>query len=361
MCTRTGTIGRVMALVGLAGLLALGPVACGGGGGTSVPPGSTRAYVGTQSPGDLWSWTLRSDGTFDAANETLSYTYAGTYARLPSDYLKLTVTSSTEPGMTLPGTAYAFEVPGSALVVQPVGSDSNVMVAVATSTCPAGSSFDLAWVELTRSTWDVVTDEAYGTASVSVTGSTWDLTTSGFLLDGTAMGSDVVTGLTCTAGIITDPASPAAVIAIAPTGVFIRDGGPGEGAVMGMRAPTSPVSLSDLVLAGREFRGFHYEDASLGSFDSVAVWARPDGAGSMHGGEYDDIEANVEASRPPATIAFGAQASPGIVNATLTDEAGTSDIVFMINELGGRYFLFGISVDTHDGHPYNFIVIETGP
>lgn len=356
----TGTIGRVMALVGLAGLLALGPVACGGGG-DPTPAGSTRAYIGTQSPGDLWSWALHPDGTFDAENETLGYTYAGTYTSLPSDFLKLTVTSSTEPGMTLPGTAYAVEVPDSALVVRPVGLDSNVIVAVATSTCPAGPSFDLAWVELTRSTWDVATDDAYGTANVSVTGSTWDLVTSGFLLDGTATGTDVIAGLTCTAGIVTDPATPDAVIAIAPTGVFVRDGGPGEGGVMGMRTPSLPISLSDLVLAGREFRGFDYMDDRLATYDSVPVWARPDGEGGMHGGEYDDIETNVETADPPATIAFGAQTSPGIVNATLTDRAGTSDIVFMINKLGGRYFVFGISVDTHDGHPYNFVAIETGP
>ncbi len=162
-------------------------------------------------------------------------------------------------------------------------------------------------------------------------------------------------------GIVTDPAEPDAVLAIAASGVFIRDGGPGQGATMGMRRPTSEISLSDLTGAGREFRGFHYKDDSTRPADSMPVWARPDGAGGLWGGEYDDIEADVETSDPPAQIRFLAQSTPGVLNAELEDSSGRSPIVFMVNRLGGRYFLFGISVDTHDGQPYNFVAIETGP
>ena len=63
---------------------------------------------------------------------------------------------------------------------------------------------------------------------------------------------------------------------------------------------------------------------------------------------------------PPqhALLTFDTQASPGIVNGSLTDSAGTSPVVFLVNRLDGLYFIFGISVDTNDGRPYNFVAIE---
>ena len=54
-------------------------IGCGGGGGTPGTGGtgstdqSTRDYVATQQPGDVWSWTL-SPTTFIGTNETLNHT-----------------------------------------------------------------------------------------------------------------------------------------------------------------------------------------------------------------------------------------------------------------------------------------------
>jgi len=350
---------RVGAWLGILALLAVGPMACGGGGSSAEDP--SRTYVGTQSPGDLWAWALDPDGTFTARNQTLAYDYAGTWTVLPSDFLLLTVTSTTEPGMVTPATAYAVEVPWSALVVKPAGAAANVIVAVSTTSCPSGVDMDLGWVELADASFDVASDSAYGTADVTMAGSTWDVEVDAFLLDGTSAGSDSLPGMTCAAGIVTDPADADAVLAMASTGVFVRDGGPGDGAAIGMRLPTTPVDLADLVAAGREFRGIHYRDDSPVAEDSVPVWARPDGAGGLWGHEYDDIETNVESPPPYAQVTFDTQVRPGIVRGTLTDSAGMRDIVYVIGRLGGRYFVFGISVDTHDGTPYNFIVVETTP
>ena len=58
------------------GLCAL--AACGGGSSTPAdPPGpTTYVYKGTQSPGDVWTYTIVGS-TFTARNETLGHDYRG--------------------------------------------------------------------------------------------------------------------------------------------------------------------------------------------------------------------------------------------------------------------------------------------
>ncbi|MHC5009428.1 MAG: hypothetical protein ACYTG6_00580 [Planctomycetota bacterium] len=343
--------------LGFVALFAL--LACGGGGGGDGPaPAPSREYVGTQSPGDLWSWTLDPLDTWEATNETLAFDYSGTYESLPSGFLKFIVTGSTEPGMVLPAVAYGLEMPNTALLVKPDGPDENLICMVAAGSCPVGPTRILNWVEMTDAFWNPLTDTAYGIATATITGANMDIENDRWLLDGTPLPPESLTGFTCASGIITDPTTPAAAIVMAPTGVFISDSGPGEGGVIGMDAPAVDIDLADLVLAGREYRGTHFKDQTTSGDDSRAVWARPGGPGDLTGGEYIDIETNVERTTSLATIVFVDQPSPGIVNGTLEDDAGTSDIVFLINQLGGRYFIYGISVDTNDGKPYNFLVIE---
>ncbi len=335
---------------------AAGLPACGGGGGGATPD-AARDYVGTQSPGDLWTWSVLPGGTWSAANSTLGYTYAGTWTTLPSSYLELTITETTEPGASVGDKAYALEVPDTALVVKPAGAGSNLIIAARLGACAAGPTLALNWVEVTDATWDDATSDAYGVAAVTVSGATWTGSVDAWLLDGTSLGSDTMPTFSCSGGVVRNVAAPSEVIALAPTGAFISDNGPGGGGVMGMTVPPAPIVLADLVAAGREYRAFQYKDASSGSDDSRASWARA-GEGRLTAGDYKDIVLNLEDNLSTATITFDSQPLPGIVRGTLDDGAGSSDIIFVVNRLGGRYFMFGIAVDTSDTKPYNFVAIE---
>jgi hypothetical protein len=77
-----------------------------------------RSYGGTQAPGDYHKYSLYNDGTWEATNLTLDTHYSGTYVSLPSGFLKLTVTASTDPTVILPFDCYACELPNTALLVQ---------------------------------------------------------------------------------------------------------------------------------------------------------------------------------------------------------------------------------------------------
>ena len=234
--------------------------ACGGGGsgggGGSNPPaigsGGTHSYLGTQSPGDVWTWTIDRDvGTFNATNETLAYTYSGTAATMTNGFLQLTINTSTDPGITPGDIAYAIEVPDTLLLIKPAGSGSNVIVAAAQGSCPTANATSN-WITMPENAWDPTGDVAYGTADSVVTGSTIDFTVNRFRLDGVALASATPSG-TCSAGRINFAAGE--VIGMTPSGMFIGDNGPGLGGFVGVEAPGVNIDIVALTASGKEFRG----------------------------------------------------------------------------------------------------------
>jgi hypothetical protein len=318
---------------------------------------STREYTGTQSPGDVWEWTITTSGgagTFTATNRTLGYDYSGDVETLSNKFIKLTVTASTEPGFTSPAEAYALEIPGTVLFIKPAGSPE-VIVGAARGECPTTDT-TYNWVELLEYPYDSTADTVYGTADSTVTGTNFDFSITKYLISGTLDGSDSSTGFTCTDGEMTHGSS-SSVISITPSGVVIIDNGPGAGGVVGIEAPSSSVDMSLVTGAGREYRGLLFKDEATGG-ETETIWTRPDGSGGLTGGGYDDFEAGTETT-DNAVITFGAQSTPGIINGTLTDSSGDNDILFIINLIDGRYFIYGAGHNTNDpDEPYNFFVIE---
>ncbi len=345
-------------------LAALTLAACGNNGDSSGNDNSNpaRNYLGTQAPGDVWSWTITTDsegtGTFNASNDTLGNTYSGGVETLENGFLKLTVIATTDPAFV---PQYALEFPGTALVIKPAGT-GNAIVAVALGPCPRVSA-TYNWVDLFVSTWNPTTDQAYGVSVATVAGSTFNFSNTNYLLDGSSLGTSAVTGFTCSGGILrnsTDPTDPTVIVAT-PSGAFIGDNGPGAGGIVGMRAPASNIDWNDVVLAGREYRGVYFEDGNTdpAQDDTGPLWGRPNGSGGLSGGDWSDFEGNVETTTPaPGTIRFVAQNSPGIVNATLTDGAGTTPMVLMINRINGKYFIYGAQTNTSSGNGANFLAIE---
>jgi hypothetical protein len=349
----------ILAIITLALLAAVLFAACSK---SSSDSPSARNCIGTQSPGDVWSWTITLDstgaGTFSAKNETLNRDYSGSVSTMPNKFLKLLVTATTDTTVTsLPAVASALEVPGTVLIVKPAGNTENVIVAVASGDCPTQSAtYNL--VQLAWPGWNAATSSAYEVDDVAVSGSDVEVFGNQYLLNGTVIGSPNQTGLTCSNGRISIPSEPGVVATVTPSGAIMQDGGPNGGGVFGMQAPATNVDLNDVILVGREFRGVVFEDNNVaGSDDTHPIWARPNGFGGMKGGDYTDFEAGTENTSNTATITFSAQASKGVVNGGKTDSAGSVDMVFMINKIGGKYLIYGVGADS-SGKQELFIAIE---
>jgi len=122
--------------------------ACSGGSDTTATTGSgatTVAAAAYSGPGSKWNFNLATDGTFDIERSAgigapIDMTIAGSYSRLSSGFLKLTVGSTTGTNAPAAGeTAWAVEVPGYALLVKPIQANSDQMIAmVAAGSCPSG-------------------------------------------------------------------------------------------------------------------------------------------------------------------------------------------------------------------------------
>lgn len=324
---------------------------------------SSNSYTGTQSPGDVWSWTIDAT-SFSAKNETLEYSYSGSKSTLPNKFLKLIVDTSDDPALvgSLPATAYAIENPGTALIIKPAGTDGKVIVAVAKGTCPSSdSSFN--WVVIPKLSWSTLSsDEAYGTATSTVSGSMVDFTGTKNELDGTPIAGGGVSSFDCSDGVITSAVDPI-VFAVAPTGTMIGDNGPGAGGIVGVVAPGSAIVDSDFSQPGREFRGVLFKNNAPGD-DTNPVWVRGQGT-TLKGGGYTDFVVGTEDSANNVELVLVSQASPGLYNATLAatgiscPDPACFDFVLMVNKVGGKYVAYGIAEnDDGSGGAYNVMLME---
>ena len=319
---------------------------------------TSNSYTATQSPGDVWSWTLTSS-TFEATNDTTGFTYSGTSETLENLFLKLTVTASTDPDVPTDGTgiAYALEVPGTALIVKPAGTDSKAIVGVGQGTCPtADTTYN--WITIPRADWDATNSDAYGTAASTVSGTDLTFQISAFQLDGTSIGTNTAS-TTCSNGVMTESGSGTATIGIAPSGTFVGDNGPNDGGFIGVVAPSADISTADITAASLEYRGVLFKNNDSSGDDTEPVWARRSSSGVMSGGNYTDFEGNTESSEG-VTVTFTSQPSPGVMQATLTDSNGSSDFVFVVNQVDSSYVLYGIAQDAGGGstQPYNVLLVS---
>lgn len=317
---------------------------------------TTRSYLATQNPGDVWSWSLNSDGTFDATNEETGYDYSGDLDTLTSGFLKFTITSTTDPGATVGDIAYGFEVSDTVLVIKPAGS-TDAIFGVAQGSCPPSGTLIANAIDIPHPGWAYSVNHAYSTITATISGATIDVSSDKYNLDGSLNEHEDSTGLTCSSGRVTNPLSPS-VATMTPNGGFLVDNGSGNGGNFGMQAPTSNVSISDVLAAGREYRGILYKDINTASESTELIWARPSGSSSIDGGEYIDVEAGTEDTVNAATITFNSQPSPGIIRASKVDGSGTTDILFVVNRISSKYMMFGISIDPGTSAPQVFIAIE---
>jgi hypothetical protein len=398
-------------------------VAASNGGGTSrgqilrfrALNHSILTFLGTQSPGDFWSWTVdNTAGTFTAVNNTANVDYSGSTTTLTGNAAgisKVSVTATTDPSVTTPQTAYAIEVPNTALLVATapffLGGFNSVpesihppVFAVAQGSCPA-SGVNANWIIMPPANWcstvgDVnplghgcsQADNAYGTARISVSGSIYGIAVNQYRLDGTPAGSMNLSGCSCSNGLIqcTDPSNNPVRISLTPSGVFFVD--MASSAVAGIVQPSSSIDLTDFLKSGRTFRAiYHTALDSSGIFCTQAsctnnggTWLNLQGglcgthttqvASAVTNGTqivgypYSNIDNGITSSTNGGVISFNSASqttAPGLITATFNDlQGGTSPIVMAVRQVNGKYVALIVtrSPNATLGGGFNVLAVE---
>ncbi len=163
-----------------------------------VNPDVAVIYVGTQSPGDVWTWHLDKEqghmtatwdyGTFDNTDDDIYI--EGTFVTLPSGFLKVTITKSIPVSAEIPtdGTAwfYAVEIPDMALIIKPEGSIKGDIISMVPegdcSSIPGAYNY-IVTAPAQRSAYNPITQEAFGYIDFEAIGSNFKISGSKFSLD----------------------------------------------------------------------------------------------------------------------------------------------------------------------------------
>lgn len=335
--------------------------------------GSTSSYVGTQSPGDLWSLSVNdSASNFTATNQSASLTYSGSFSVLPNGFYKTTITSSTDPQLPAGTNGYALEVPGVAIVISLGGGADKPIAAITAGTCPTGtlSSGDL--INLGHSTYDSTTSESYAVVNGTQSGANYNFTLDSYLLSGTlrtSVSGPLPNPGTCSNGVITVPNVPAqnggssTVTAVsAPNGLYVLDLGrnsltnTGQGGAVGTTTNISASQVSSAM--GLNYLGFVFKRNSTPI--TTFVGFGPGSGTSITGGSYTALDTDPFNNHGTnITIDLPATNSNGFLQGTVTDSNGThTPFVAVITNSGGKYFLFGITTDTTTTTPYAILLAQ---
>jgi len=227
-----------------------------------APPSQTNTYVGTQSPGDVWTVAIdHSAHTFSSTDiSARTPPVSGLFAS-DSGFLNLSETN-TPPAFQPAG--FALEILGRAALIRPGVNTTPLVPLVLQSGCPNINAVTLQFVALPSSTWAVGTDTAYGQLLVSANGPAWSFFK---LQQFTLGGSPSQAGASLSSGVcaqslagtvVTVP--PASTMALGPSGFFVMDQGLGSPGKVGVIQPATALGTSDVVSG--LYLGFAYEPAA---------------------------------------------------------------------------------------------------
>ncbi|HEY8090058.1 MAG TPA: hypothetical protein VIF09_19485 [Polyangiaceae bacterium] len=365
---------------------------------TDADAGPTVAsYLGTQPPGDVWSWTLdHGAGTFSAEDQTTGYTYSGTLSQVTgpgivgNGFTRLGITATTDPSASgwQKQEAFAVEFPGVALLVSPPGPPapldagpdngyySRLIVAAALGACPsAGATFNTMVIPTTGwagqsfylSPGQSITGPGYGTVTLATSGGGYTIggSTSQVTLSYTDGGDWLIldAGVTsiaastygCDGGTLTSATSGTPTVGLTPAGVLIEDMGGHDPSVAGVLGVVQTDVPSLPALQG-EFLGFIFAWQSGAQPYTIAVSCTP-GTSADAGNEtcqpYDSLD-------PVTPSTFGTDAAvqfpvyfdttsttTGVFDNHITNFNANpglySQNVSMITQIGGKSVLVGIT------------------
>jgi hypothetical protein len=225
-----------------------------------VNPDVAEVYQGTQSPGDVWTWSLDKEqghmiaswdyGTFDDTSDDIEI--EGTFETLPSGFLKVTITKATPENdeVKTDGSAwfYALEIPGMAMVIKPEGSiKGDIIAMIPQGDCASipGKYNYIISAPGNRSAYNPITDEAFGYLDVAEDGGGLSLSGYKFSLDcigGACSDTGPINGIpqaTCTTGgevVISESGNTVAKGQFTNAGAMMMDFGLGNGGVFALRA-----------------------------------------------------------------------------------------------------------------------------
>jgi hypothetical protein len=368
-------------------------ISCGGSSGGAT----TANYVGTQSPGDYWTWAETTNSSsqvnFAAVDKAIGYTYSGTETSLSgnsSGITKLTVTSSTDPSIQsgLPTSAYEINIPNTmviaavppfATVNQPNAttvSEHGPVVAAAQGSCPvSGTTTNVDWIMMPRQDWcpanntaNIPTtqagttcstaDSAYGTASIAVnTSGNYSVNVTAYQLSGTQVTAPTLSQCSCSSGVIqcTDNNSQAVKIAFTPSGIFIMDTA-NYGVAGVVQSNITTTNFSGFYANGNTFKGI-----SFWSFDDPNGWPgipetapasmTTDGTHLTYQ-QYANIDAGT-LSQSSTSVALNGAAqtvAPGLITTTFTNcDGSTSPMAIALTNINGKYVAFAIGYSPGQG------------
>jgi hypothetical protein len=311
---------------------------CGGSTNLISDGGGSRRteYVGTQAPGDVWTWSFEGQ-TFTGRNETLGFAYAGTAVQLPSGFKKLTMTSSTDPGVSVGDRAFAIEIPGTCLLVKPAGGDRvEPIFGTGLGANPTEAAFTMNWVAVPRLGYRLDQDDAYGVASFTRTEPGYTVAIEYAQLDWDTM--DVGGGAT----LVPENgryvvAGEQMVFGLQASGVFFGDKGPNLGGLIGFRQPTAPIPWADV--ATGTYIGTLVKDGQ-----TQLVRVQPGDPGSLVARRFGS-DANVETDTLDSTDAgailrLASSPAPGLLRLTIESGSSTENLVAIVAVVEGRRILF---------------------
>jgi len=290
------------------------------------------SYAG---PGSHYTLALNADLTFTLthaadAESAVSLTVTGTYTRLASGFLLMTVGSSSgSEGPTAGDQAYGLEIPGFTVIMKPVGeSDDHLIPLVISGGCPS-ADFTANWIIAKKSnsqSASSTTQDFFGTFSFDFDTNFGTLPTK-YALQGfsSISGGGSVGGTTCSGGLM--KADDANMYLTANGGAIVHTGhagGDGDQSFI-LALPSSEFVGTD---ATAEYAGLAFNsEASVGSggriFPVSVSLTGTSSAITGTGTKVADVEANTLTSET-VTINLSSLNSPSAGFATGTITAGSS-------------------------------------
>jgi hypothetical protein len=334
--------------------LALGAALLSGCGGSLAAPGGTTAYLGTQSPGDVWSWTF-DNGSFTATNDTLQHNYTGTSQDLPSGFKKLTISTTDDANVTVGSAGYALEIPGVALLVKPAGGDAvKPIIATTIGADPSGAIMACNYIVVPHAGWDCTQEEAFGTAVFTKGTDHWTGDITHYLLDGTQDPQHGSGTFTCHDGRLEIDGGQSQG-ALTPAGLAFIDNGPGMGGLVGVPIPTQNIDWADF--SSHEFRGLMLQQGR-----TECIWMQPDPNGGLHGGAFQSdggIETNTIDSDPNhgVHLTLVGQPGPGMLRIDVVSHDGQDQVAMMVAKVNGKYVGFALGGNANQG-AFNVLLMQ---
>ena len=303
---------------------------------------SSSADASYSGPGSFWTANLLEDLTFtityaETSSSAVALTITGTFERLSTGFLKLTVGESVgDDGPSAGEQAVALEIPGYGLILKPLGG-SEIIPMMTVGSCPT-EDFTANWMNAQDSSDRDATDpdrEWFGTFAYDASTGMAEIPSDYNLVDFTAPGDSnqqTLDASDCTDGFlrILEGSDPVANMWLTPNGAIVQtlnDEQEGNDSILAMLA--QEISLADLEgdYAGLVLQGSADEDEAI-----FPVAATLDASGDGTGAQLSNVETGAT-SDGDVSISLGTANSPsnGWITGTLGDDSDPGNLACMAN------------------------------